>query len=62
MIRQHQETVDCVAIACSAASFIGTDGKPYRYRRMLLPLSSGGTTVDRLFGGAVFAAAEQDWD
>lgn len=62
VIRQHQETVDRSAMTCYAASFIGIDRKPYRYRRMLLPLSSDGTTVDKLFGGAVFAGAEDDWD
>ncbi|WP_119419397.1 PAS domain-containing protein [Desertibaculum subflavum] len=33
--------------------FVKQDGRPLRYERLVLPLSSDGVTVDKLFGGAV---------
>lgn len=33
--------------------FVKQDGRPLRYERLVLPLSSDGATVDMLFGGAV---------
>lgn len=54
VLAQHCEAVEHARPNCYSASFIGLDGRTYRYQRLLLPLAGDGTTVDMLFGGVVF--------
>jgi hypothetical protein len=53
-LAQHLEAVQVRRLSCYTVSFLGKDGKNYRYQRLLLPLSADGETVNMLFGAVLF--------
>jgi hypothetical protein len=54
VLAQHLEAVQGRRMSCYTVSFVGKDGKNYRYQRLLLPLSADGETVNMLFGAVQF--------
>ncbi len=54
VLAQHREAVEGRGMSCYTVSFLGKDGKIYRYQRLLLPLSADGETVNMLFGAVLF--------
>lgn len=44
--------------SCSIHDYVRKDGRHIRYERIVLPLSSDGTSVDMLLGGCVFEIAQ----